>query len=57
MKGTLCTSALMKVCAVSKQGLVPATEVIKELGEEMDSDIPDWVSAWIEAEGLRPWPE
>ena len=57
MKGTLCTSALMKVCAVSKRGLVPATEVIRELGEEMDSDIPGWVSAWIEAEGLRPWPE
>jgi YbgC/YbaW family acyl-CoA thioester hydrolase len=56
-KGAICTSALMKVCATSKRGLVPATEVIRELGEEMGADIPDWVKAWIDAEGLRPWPK
>ena len=56
MKETICASALMKVCAVSKRSLVPASEVIREMGEEMDSDVPDWVNAWIEAEGLRPWP-
>ena len=57
IRESICASALMKVCAVSKQGLVPATEVIREMGEEMDANIPDWVHAWIEAEGLRPWPE
>jgi len=56
MHEAICASALMKVCAVSKHGLVPATEVLEELGETMDSDIPHWVNAWIEAEGLRPWP-
>ena len=54
---TICASALMKVCAVSKDGLIPATEVIGELGENLDSEIPDWVNAWIEAEGMRPWPQ
>jgi len=52
----ICASALMKVCAVSKQGLVPATEVIEELGAEMEPGMPDWVQAWIDAESLRPWP-
>ena len=47
----------MKVCATSKQGLVPATEVLKDMGIDVDAEIPVWVNAWIEAEGLRPWPE
>ena len=53
---TICASALMKVCATSKDGLVPATQVVEALGETMEADIPEWVSAWIDAEGMRPWP-
>lgn len=57
MKGKICSSALMKMCATSKQGLVPASEVIDKSGKDYTNpDIPDWVSAWIEAEGKRPWP-
>ena len=56
-KGRICASALIKACAVSKQGLVPATEVIDAIGKDFDDAIPDWVNAWIEAEGLRPWPK
>ena len=53
----ICASALMKVCVTSKQGLVPAPEVLAELnGEEGQfSEMPKWVFAWAEAEGLRPW--
>ena len=53
---TICASALMKVCAVSREGLVPAEEVIREMGEEMEAGVPDWVEAWVKAEGMRPWP-
>jgi acyl-CoA thioesterase FadM len=56
-RGKICASALMKVGATSKQGLVPANEVMHAMGEELDAGIPDWVDAWIEAESLRPWPE
>jgi YbgC/YbaW family acyl-CoA thioester hydrolase len=52
----ICASALMKVCATSKQGLVPAAEVLDEIGAEMEAGLPDWVAAWVAAEGLRPWP-
>ena len=58
IKDTICSSALMKVCALSKSGLVPAPEVVKQMGYEgWGDEMPDWVSAWIEAEGQRPWPE
>lgn len=50
-------SALMKVCATSSDGLVPAPEVIAALGwDDAWDDMPDWVTAWIEAEAQRPWP-
>jgi acyl-CoA thioesterase FadM len=52
----ICASALMKVCATSKEGLVPAPDVAVAMGEEMSPDVPDWVQAWIDAEGKRPWP-
>lgn len=53
----ICASALMKVCVTSKDGLVPAPKVLEALGEDdIYSDIPEWINAWIEAESLRPWP-
>jgi acyl-CoA thioesterase FadM len=55
--GKICASALIKVGITSKDGLVPAPQVatamgVKDWGEEM----PEWVRAWILAEGQRPWP-
>ena len=56
MKDKICSSALIKIGTTSKQGLVPATDVLKEYGDEnYNPEIPDWVSAWIEAESQRPW--
>jgi YbgC/YbaW family acyl-CoA thioester hydrolase len=56
-KNKICFSALMKAGVTSKNGLVPASEVIKNMGvENWNPDIPKWVGAWIEAEGQRPWP-
>jgi YbgC/YbaW family acyl-CoA thioester hydrolase len=54
----ICSSALMKLGVTSKAGLVPATEVIKAADrEDWNPGIPEWINSWIEAEGLRPWPE
>jgi len=56
-KNKICFSALMKACITSKSGLVPAPDVVKQLGQEnWNPDVPKWISAWIEAEGKRPWP-
>ncbi|WP_428624950.1 thioesterase family protein [Sedimenticola sp.] len=52
----VCSSALMKIGVTSKQGLVPVAEVLSQVGrEDWGSDIPEWVSAWNEAESQRPW--
>jgi len=52
----ICSSALLKVGATSKRGLVPAAEVMEKFGVDMSPEIPAWVGAWIEADSLRPWP-
>jgi acyl-CoA thioesterase FadM len=53
----ICSSALIKVGITSKDGLVPAPEVAKAMGHEhWGKEIPEWISAWIEAESQRPWP-
>lgn len=55
-KGQICSSALIKVCATSKNGLVPATEYINNFeGYEIFEDVPGWVASWIQAESKRPW--
>ncbi len=54
----ICSSALMKAGITSKQGLVPAPEVAQALNRpEFGTEIPDWIQAWIKAEGQRPWPK
>ncbi len=58
VKGKVCSSALIKAATTSKQGLVPANEVLEAYGKPSPNfDVPDWVNAWIDAEGQRPWPQ
>ena len=57
MNDKICSSALMKIGVTSKKGLVPATEVLKKINRiDWGAEIPDWVSAWSDAESQRPWP-
>lgn len=54
----ICASALVKGGIISKEGLVNAPVVAKAMGNENWGDeIPEWVNAWVEAEGQRPWPK
>ena len=56
--GEKCSSALIKAGIVSKGGLVPAPEVFDAFGRTgWDPPMQDWVAAWIDAEGMRPWPK
>ncbi|MCF7823132.1 MAG: thioesterase family protein [Candidatus Marinimicrobia bacterium] len=53
----ICSSALVKAGVVSKSGLIPAKEVLKEFPDlDWNEPLPDWVNAWIQAESKRPWP-
>ncbi|MDC1287341.1 thioesterase family protein [Gammaproteobacteria bacterium] len=56
--GQIYSSALVKAGAVSTTGLVPAIDLAKALGHpDWNPQMPSWVSAWIDAEGQRPWPK
>jgi acyl-CoA thioesterase FadM len=53
----VCAGALVRTAITSSDGIVPPEEVREELGwREPRSPLPAWVSAWIAAEGRRPWP-
>ena len=54
-KGKLGSSGLIKVYLSSTKGL--AAEVFKLLFVELTGEVPEWVNAWIKAEGQRPWPK
>ncbi|MGB3176317.1 MAG: acyl-CoA thioesterase [Albidovulum sp.] len=53
-----CTShMLLRSAVTSRQGIVPPSEVLAALGQDVDSPaLPAWVQAWISADALRPWP-
>jgi YbgC/YbaW family acyl-CoA thioester hydrolase len=58
LNGRICSSALMKIGVTSKSGLVQSTEILKKINRiDWGSEIPDWVTAWAEAESQRPWPK
>lgn len=57
-KNQICSSALVKAGVSTRRGLIDAPVVIKEMNKVGWGEIvPEWVNAWIEAEGTRPWPK
>ncbi|MBC9246057.1 acyl-CoA thioesterase [Paracoccus sp. 11-3] len=56
-KGECCNQMLLRTAVTSSKGIVDPALVIKALGYDGASPpLPDCVSAWIQAESLRPWP-
>lgn len=53
-----CTSqVLIRSAITSARGIVPPADVARAMGHDGTSPaLPDWVIAWADAEGLRPWP-
>lgn len=54
-----CTSQALLRSAVSQgsRGIVPPAELVAAMGMPSQSPaLPEWVSAWIEADATRPWP-
>ena len=53
-----CTShVLIRSAITSKSGIVAPAEVLKALGQPVESPpLPDWVKNWIDADASRPWP-
>jgi acyl-CoA thioesterase FadM len=56
-RGECTTHLLLRLAVTSKAGIVPPEQVMVALGHEpRPDDLPDWVKAWSDAEGQRPWP-
>ncbi|WP_194097543.1 acyl-CoA thioesterase [Marivivens aquimaris] len=55
--GECANHVLIRSAVTSHKGIVPPSEVAKEMGiDPVSPQMPDWVHAWIAAEGQRPWP-
>lgn len=56
--GDECTAhMLLRNAITSKNGIVAPEKMIAALGVDISSPpLPDWVAAWIAADGQRPWP-
>ena len=55
--GDCACQALLRTAVTARGRSVPSSEVLAALGRDEEAPVlEDWVRAWIEAEGQRPWP-
>lgn len=55
--GDCANHALYRAAVTDRNGIVPTSELLRELGmSDATPGVPDWVAAWIEADAQRPWP-
>jgi len=57
-RGAALNHILVRQAATHPGGILPPARLIAAMGygETPSPALPDWVTAWVEAEGLRPWP-
>jgi acyl-CoA thioesterase FadM len=54
---TCCNHALLRTGITQKGRLTPVADVARALGQApLSPPLPDWVTSWADADGLRPWP-
>lgn len=52
-----CSSILVRIAVTDRTGALPMDGVMEAVGHAGPlPDLPDWVVAWIDADGGRPWP-
>lgn len=57
VRGTCTSHALFRTAVTDKDGLVETDRIQAALGVDHDPPVlADWITAWAQAEGLRPWP-
>ncbi|WP_319530895.1 acyl-CoA thioesterase [uncultured Cohaesibacter sp.] len=57
VRGEPVSAALLRTCVTKKGRSLLASEVIAAIpGADAAAITPDWVSAWAEADQMRPWP-
>lgn len=57
VRGDCANHVLYRTAVTNNNGIVNTDDVLLELGKELHlPPIPNWISSWISAEKLRPWP-
>ena len=57
IRGDCANHVLYRTAVTNSNGIVNTDDVLLELGKELRlPPIPNWISSWISAEKLRPWP-
>ena len=56
--GDCANHAVYRSAITDKTGIVPTERVITAMGmaDQVSPEMPEWVSQWIKAEDMRPWP-
>jgi hypothetical protein len=56
-RGECSSHILIRGAVTSKQGMIPPARVLEEMGvSEPSPPLPEFVTAWSEADAKRPWP-
>jgi len=55
--GSVCSSALMRVGLRRKGGTAEPSEVMSDLGYDIEAFMESWVQEWADWDDQRPWPE
>jgi len=54
--GDCIANILLRAAITDRSGLVRAHQVAKAMDLEKSPSLPEWVTAWSNADQLRPWP-
>lgn len=56
-KGECTSHALFRMAVTDHNGIVGTDRILAAMGLQVDAPpTPDWIAAWVNAEGQRPWP-
>ena len=52
------SSALIRAAVVAKGKIIPTQTILNQMNQaDWQPALPEWVTAWVAADALRPWPE
>lgn len=56
-QGECCNQMLLRAAITSPEGMIAPEKLMQAAGHpEQSPELPDWVTSWIAADALRPWP-
>ena len=56
--GVCASHVMLRTAVTDRNGIVAPEKVLRSIGKtgDISPDLPDWITAWCEADATRPWP-